>query len=269
MNTGVIKLSHFSVKEYLLSTSAHEYFIIDEKTSHSEMTQLSITYLLQFDDDSLPLTKAISMPLAGYAAEYWIDHAKSGGMDPTVLQLILHLFTSGSAPIINWIRLYNIDGGDFGEHVNLSMDRARVCSALYYSSLAGMEEVLDCLLDKGENANAKGGTYGNALQAASFRGNEAVVKLLLDNGAQVNAEGGKYGNALQAASDRGNEAIVKLLLDNGAEVNAEGGRFGNALQAASFGDNEAIVKLLLDNGAQVNAEGGEYGNALQASLAKE
>lgn len=43
--------------------------------------------------------------------------------------------------------------------------------------------------------NARGGRYGNALQAASFRGHENVVKMLLDAGADVNTQGGKYGNA--------------------------------------------------------------------------
>ena len=42
-----------------------------------------------------------SMPLAWYAAEHWIGHAKSGGMVPTVLQLILCLFISESAPLTN------------------------------------------------------------------------------------------------------------------------------------------------------------------------
>ena len=111
MNTEYIKLSHFSVKEYLLSTCVEEYFRIDEKTSHSKISELSIAYLLQFDDDSVPLTKAMvdSMPLANYAAEHWISHAKSGGMDLTVFQLILCLFTSESAPFKNWIRIYNFD----------------------------------------------------------------------------------------------------------------------------------------------------------------
>ena len=105
MNTGIIKLSHFSVKEYLLSTRVEKIFRIDEKISHSKILEISITYLLKFDDDSLPLTKAMlnSMPLARYAAEYWIDHAKSGGVDSAVLQLILCLFISESAPLINWI----------------------------------------------------------------------------------------------------------------------------------------------------------------------
>ena len=272
MNIGKIKLSHFSVKEYLLSGHVEEYFSIDKKSSHSKISELSIAYLLQFDDDSLPLTLD-SMPLAWYAAAFWIDHATSAGMVPTVLQLILRLFKSESAPLKNWIRMYDIDNewrcgsleiiDSFYE--NHSMDRVEVCSALYYSALAGMQEVTDCLLHTGENANAEGGRLGSALQAASYGGYESIVKLLLENGAEVNAQGGKYGNALQAASYKGNKAIVKLLLENGAEVNAEGGEHENALQAATIGANVAIVKLLLENGADVNAMGGEYGNALQAA----
>ena len=68
--------------------------------------------------------------------------------------------------------------------------------------------------------NAKGGEYGNALQAASFKGNEAIVKLLLENGAEVNAKGGKYENALQAALFSGAEAVVKLLLEASGKQHA-------------------------------------------------
>ena len=103
MNTGIIKLSHFSVKEYLVSTHVVEYFSIDEKASHLKISEISIAHLLQFDDDSLPLTEAMldSMPLSWYVAEHWISHAKSGGVE-SLLQLILHLFASG-APFVNWI----------------------------------------------------------------------------------------------------------------------------------------------------------------------
>ena len=262
------------MKEYLLCSRVEDYFRINEKSSHSMISELSIAYLLQFDDDSLPLTEAMlgSMPLALYAATHWIDHAKLGGMDPKVLQLILCLFKSESAALINWVRMQNIDA----EHnlyvdmdvMDLAMDRDKVCSALYYSSLAGMQEVVYCLLHNGENPNAKGGILGNALQAASSEGYEEIVKLLLKKGAEVNAEGGYYGNALYGASINDNEVIVQLLIENGAEVNVEGGSYGNALQAASYIGNKAIVKLLLEKGAEVNAEGGFFGNALHAALSK-
>ena len=204
VNTGKIKLSHFSVKEFLLSSHVEEYFSINEKISNSKISRLSIAYLLQFDDDSLALTVAtlISMPLALYAAEHWIDHAKSGEMDSTVVQLILCLFTSESAPLKNWIRIYNIDEGGYSDLL-MDTSTSKVCSTLYYSSLAGMQEVSDCLLCKGENVNAEGGRLGNALQAASYKGYKGISKLLLENGAEVNAKGGEYGNALQAASFRG------------------------------------------------------------------
>ena len=237
---------------------------MNEKTSHTKISELSIAYLLQFDDDSVPLRKALvdSMPLAQYAAEHWIGHANSGRMDPAVLQLILHLFTSESAPFKNWIRIHDI-GISFLDRIILNgfmnLSKVNFCSPLYYSSLAGMQEASECLLQKGENANAEGGRFGNALQVASYEGHEAIVNLLLENGAEVNAEGGEYGNALQAASYRGNEVIVKLLLENGAEVNADGGEYGNALQAAcaTYEGNEAIVKLLLENGAEVKEDGGK------------
>jgi ankyrin repeat protein len=58
------------------------------------------------------------------------------------------------------------------------------------------------------DVNAKGGEYGNALQAASARGHKAIVKLLLD----VNTQGGEYGSALQAASGEGHKDIVKYCV---------------------------------------------------------
>ena len=140
----------------------------------------------------MPLTRAKldSMPLAQYVAKHWISHAKSGWVVPTVLKLILCLLTSESAPFKNWIRMHDIDDIiylQFGYENSMDLERDEFCSALYYSSLAGMLEVSDGLLQKGENANAEGGSFGNALQAASYGGNEAIVKLLLEKGAEVNA----------------------------------------------------------------------------------
>ena len=63
MNAGVIKLSHFSVKEYLVSNRVEEHFSIDEKTSHLKISKFLIAYLLQFDDSSVPLTETIGLAM--------------------------------------------------------------------------------------------------------------------------------------------------------------------------------------------------------------
>ena len=113
--------------------------------------------------------------------------------------------------------------------------------------------------------------YGNAIQAAvcTVTGDHVleVVQLLLDKGADVNAKGGKYGNALQAAvrevtGDNVFE-VVQLLLDSGADVNARGGLYGTALQAVArevTGDEE-----FMDPCADAYGLSRFYGIALKAS----
>ena len=85
------------------------------------------------------------------------------------------------------------------------------------------------------HVNARGGYYGNTLQAtsseghaASSRGHEQVVRLLVEKGPDVDAQGGRYGNALQASSSRGHEQIVRLLAEKGADINAQGEFYKNA-----------------------------------------
>ncbi|KAF8954305.1 hypothetical protein BDZ97DRAFT_2081794 [Flammula alnicola] len=259
---GNIKLSHFSVKEYLLSAHVKTDFRISEEDAHSTIAQISVAYLLQFDSFA-PLTHAglDSSPLAQYAAEHWISHMASGKDSTPELPLITSLFNPETAPFVNWIRIWDLDSQ--WNRSQLSEHRSKIAPPLYYASLAGLQHVSECLLETKVNVNAQGGRYGNALQAASNGGHEVIVKLLFEKGAEVNAQGGRYGNALQAASLQGHEVITKLLLEKGAEVNAQGGLYGNALQAASYQGHKAIVKLLLEKGAEVNAQGGGYGNALQ------
>ena len=76
------------------------------------------------------------------------------------------------------------------------------------------------LLEKGANANAKGGRYGaTALLAAVNQGKARVVKLLIDHGADVNA-GNTINHAvwtpLKLAEERRLKQIVRMLQRAGA-----------------------------------------------------
>ena len=263
--TGKIKLSHFSVKEYLLSSWIDKNIRFTEKAAHTKITQISVAYLLQFQSFE-PMTQSVlnNAPLANYAAENWFIHAQNGEYNAVNLKLMLELFNNNVAPYINWMRIYNIDG-NWWKRQNLAMNESELITPLYCASSAGIKEVVQLLIVKGANVNAQDGKYGHSLQAAVYKGHKEIAKLLIVNGANVNAKGGEYSNALQAAALGGHQAIVELLIANGANVNAEGGDYGNALQAAAYRGHQAIVELLIANGANVNAEGGDYGNALQAA----
>jgi ankyrin repeat protein len=269
-----LRLAHFSVQEYLISqcilSRGPEYGICETAANFS-MAGTCLTYLFQFANlRSLPIDTLNSYPLAGYAAQYWAEHARkagpeigSRGLDRRVVRVLDHeQFRT------NWIQLYDPDAG--WEEPQLEEQTRISATPLYYTCLLGLPGPAQILLKEGADVNAQGGYYGNALQAASAGGHEAIVKLLLEQGADVNVQGGGYyDNALQAASAGGHEAIVKLLLEQGADVNVQGGGYyGNALKAASAGGYEEIVMLLLNCGADVNAQGGDYyGTPLQAASA--
>jgi ankyrin repeat protein len=121
--------------------------------------------------------------------------------------LAISLMSTEKPAYLNWVRLY--DPNSPREILDLERSLKWVPMPLYYAALLGLSAVTRLLLDKGADVNARGGRYGNALQAASYRDQEQVVKTLHDKGADVNAQSGFYGNALQAASERGHEQIVK------------------------------------------------------------
>ena len=258
-NAKVFLLAHFSVKEYLVSERCCQgraaLYSMQSTASNEFIAKSCLAYLLQFGNpDPSSLEHVEKFKLVEYAAEFWIAHVQATQeMSNALIGLIMQFFSTGNGAYLNWIRIFNPDSPwlrSSGKRGWNSIPPPQ----LYYPSLYGLTEIVELLIiDKGADVNARGGPFGNALQAASLRGYEKIVDVLLNNGADVNAQGGDFGNALQAASFEGHEKIVKLLLDNGANANAQGGRYGNALEAASFSGHEEIVNLLLDNGADVSA----------------
>ncbi|SLM38552.1 P-loop containing nucleoside triphosphate hydrolase, partial [Lasallia pustulata] len=267
----VVRLAHFSVKEYLVSkrirdqAAATARYAIQEIQANQSIAAACLAYLLQFNQHgSLTSQTLEDFPLARYAAEYWLQHTREVGKDLGPIEMLSQEFCLvHREAFINWYRLDDPDLTEEGFEMNREI--ARIATPLYYGSLAGVTELVQLLLKNGADVNAQGGYYDSALQAASNGGHESVVQLLLDNGAGINTQGGQYGNALQGASYRGHESVVQLLLKNKADVNAQGGYYDSALQAASNGGHDSVVQLLLDNGASINTQGRQFSNALQAA----
>jgi hypothetical protein len=260
--TMELQLAHFSVQQYLSSGQLTESFpkaitgvgvIFQEDlkqcTARGFITRVCLAYLCQLDGQCSADEIRSEFPLAQYSAQYWMDHAKPAEADKDVQERILNFLLQQQQAYAVWGELYDPDSPASENPRAFGI----MATPLYYASLAGLHFTVELLLEKGANVNARGGDYGNALQAASARGHNEVVQLLLEKGATVNAEGGKYGNALYAASAEGENGIVQQLLAKGAKVNAQGGHYGNALYAACDGGHNEIARLLLEKGANVNA----------------
>jgi hypothetical protein len=95
-DSAVIQFSHFSVKEFLMSTRFAEkcdaiscryhVFMIPV---HSIVAQACLGALLHLDENITSLDK---FPLAGYAAKHWIEHAQFEGVSHNAEQGMKQLF---------------------------------------------------------------------------------------------------------------------------------------------------------------------------------
>ncbi|KAM0707280.1 hypothetical protein Q7P35_005518 [Cladosporium inversicolor] len=260
-----VRLAHFSVKEYLESHrilhSDARQFHLESVMGHGILASSCLTYLRYYSSSSelKAVKRAVQgFPLLRYAARSWAYHSALYANNDFVRETS---FLQSETVKNDWLLVYDPDNPD--EPPFQSPDD--VGSSLYYASRLGLEPVVFNLLRNGDDVNAKGGRFGNALQAASVGGFVDLVQLLVVQGADVNAIGGEYDTALHAASESGHVAVVNLLLEKGADVNALDRDDGTSLQAASRGGHLAVVQGLLDNNASVNTISGEYGSALQAA----
>jgi hypothetical protein len=96
---GVIRLAHFSVKEYLVSdrlrSSRASMYTMMEPRAHDQIAQICLAYLLQFKTVECPDDVTISdYPLADYAAQHWVAHVqlRKDAMSDQLQTLIVDLF---------------------------------------------------------------------------------------------------------------------------------------------------------------------------------
>ena len=128
-------------------------------------------------------------------------------------------------------------------------------SVLLNAALAGQTELVRKTLDRGADANAKGGDGRTALMLAAFDGHTGTLRVLLEGGAKVDDRDGLGRTALMYAASGPNPASVQLLLEwkaNPLAVDQEE-QFTALMFAAAEGQAE-VVRVLIDHGADVNAK---------------
>ncbi len=252
----VVQFSHFSVQEFLMSSrlssgSVPRYYISLEP-AHTILAQACLSVLLQLDNH-ISRRHIKEYPLALYAAQHWVDHAKFENVSSRVESFMQNLFDKNRPHFVAWIWLYDIDRRVFKSMRWLTPIQPNG-SPIYYATLWDLPGMIEWLVaSRSHDVNGKGGYYGTPLCAAAAQGHLKAAQALVKCGAHVNTAGGRDRSPLHWASDSGRLNISRLLLDLGADINLRDSSGQAPLSLALEKDHPEIVRLLRQHTAKFPA----------------
>ena len=256
-NSPIVQFSHFSVKEFLmsdrlstLSNDISQYHIILED-ANTLIASACLGVLLQ---DPVYEYFSATTPLAGYAAEHWVTHAKVEDVASRVRDGMERLFDPDKPYFSAWVRLFNVDTPDWGE--DPQMKKLPGAAPLYYAACCGLHGMAEYLaLKYPQYADAIGGEAGTAIHIASSEGHIAVVRSLLKCGVDVDARGRWNLSPLLLTPHKGHVDVVECLLNHGADPNFQDDEYNlTPLRRAVTGGCLDIVRVLLERHADPNTQ---------------
>ena len=294
----IVQFSHFSVKEYLTSDRLRtseignvRHYHIPLDAAHMILARACLTVLLQLDEN-VDKKRLETFPLAFYAAEYWVDHAKYKDVALRFQDAIERLFNPSNPYLAAWTWIHDVDSNRVRDTIDYFEERPTrpKATALYYAVLCGFSGLANYLITThGEDVNAKCGKHGSPLHAASYKGHLDDARLLLAHGVDINMTNNSKRTPLCSAYDGRHLDAMRLLLEHGADVDVhydygvarhllhEASRCGPAdavylllqhnpdvnirnrfnempLHSASIGGQATVSQLLLEHGAIINAQ---------------
>ncbi|KAK3937769.1 ankyrin repeat protein [Diplogelasinospora grovesii] len=215
--------------------------------AHAALAEICVVYLDLLDPDTASeATSGDKDIFLDYSARYWGRHFREGcfTMEAKVLVTKASKICAPEPPNLKWAGIY------FESTFHRRITMNDLCLASHF----GHEAVVQQLLAKGADIDAKDNDSRTPLLYAAQSGHEAVVQRLLAKGADVNVKGRDGWTPLLYAAQSGHEAVVQQLLAKGADVEAKDNNGWTPLWYAAISGHEAVVQRLLAKGADVEAK---------------
>jgi len=257
-DSRIVQFSHFSVKEFLTSIRTAESsrdiscFHIVLEPAHTVLAQVCLGVLLRLDEH-IDEETIKNFPLAEYAAEYWVRHARFGNVSSLIKDGIDYLFDAEKPHFAVWRWVSN--GNKYSARTRTVKHYLPKETPLYIAALLGLRDLVERLLIKHPgDLNTMGSSWGSPLCAAVARGHAHVTSLLLEHGANADFRGTQYRPPMHLASRFGHVEIGKQLLDHGADVNLPDKVGRTPLYMSALFNTVEFARMLLEHDAEVDAK---------------
>jgi ankyrin repeat protein len=166
-----------------------------------------------------------SLSLAGYAARYWVEHARFKSVSSSLKKAMEYLFDLDKPHFATWLGIHNIDVRRYlstSSLSNLAASSSSSASPLYYAALCGFQNLVEHLVIKHpQHVRTDGGWYGTPLVAALAGRHFETAKFLHDNGAHLDVDYEDEDTPLLSAAYHGDVEMVQVLLGYEVNVNAQ------------------------------------------------
>ena len=268
----VIQFSHFSVKQFLTSARLAEANDIILRRYHVSMTPAHtlaslacLGILLHLDKDAVTRNSLKDFPLAEYAAEYWVGHARFEDVSRNVDDGMKQLFDPSKPHLSICLWIHNPEF-PWNERAERPLPARR--SHLHYAASLGLHSIVNFLVIEHSQDVHSRILIDNAtpLHLASRYGHIEVARILLEFGADLTAQNRDWETPLHVALRDGQVEVACMLLEFGADPTAQNENGDTLLHVASRVGQVQVAHMLLDRVADLAAQNEDGETPLHLAL---
>src|SRR5260221_12354515 len=198
-NSQVIQFSHFSVKEFLMSTRfAEKHDMISNRyhvsltPAHTLVAQACLGILLHLEKGVTRCTLP-KFPLAEYAAEHWFEHARFEGASQNAFGGMKQLFDRRKPHIAIWLWICDPTVPSWKRDKSEESPLTPHGTPLHYASFCGLHDIVKFLaIEHPQDVNSRSFTTFTGeetpLDLTSRVGHVDVARILIKHDADTTAQ---------------------------------------------------------------------------------